>query len=53
MIFSAYIQDLLRQKCGSPLRLACDVERLVLDIESATGEHIGVNTMKRLLGFIS
>ena len=53
MIFSAYIQDLLRQKCCSPLRLPCDVERLALDIESATGEHIGVNTMKRLLGFIS
>lgn len=25
---------------------------LALDVESVTGEHIGVNTLKRLLGFI-
>ena len=30
-----------------------DCELLAPDIESATGEHIGVNTMKRLLGFIA
>ena len=38
---------------GNDIRLSRDCELLTLDIESATGEHIGVNTMKRLLGFIT
>ena len=37
---------------GHEIRLSCDCDLLTLDIESMTGEHIGVNTMKRLLGFI-
>ena len=39
-------------QCHHPLRTSSDCEFLVLDIESKTGEHIGLNTMKRLLGFI-
>ncbi len=49
MKLSLYIQDLLRRQSGQELRLPSDIERLTLDIESQTGQHIGVNTMKRLL----
>lgn len=52
MKFSPYITTLLKQKSGHDLRLSADCEYLALDIESVTGEHIGVNTLKRLLGFI-
>ena len=52
MKFSPYITDLLQQKARRELRLSSDCEYLALDIESVTGEHIGVNTLKRLLGFI-
>ena len=53
MILSLNIQKLLKQKSGTDLRLPSDIESLALDIESKTGEHIGVNTLKRLLGHIS
>ena len=52
MKFSPYTVNLLEQKCGKDIRLSGDCEYLALDIESVTGEHIGVNTLKRLLGFI-
>ena len=52
MKFSLYVTDLLKQKSGKDFRLSSDCEYLALDIESVTGEHIGVNTLKRLLGFI-
>lgn len=52
MKFSPYITTLLKQKSGHDIRLSSDCEYLALDIESMTGEHIGVNTIKRLLGFI-
>jgi hypothetical protein len=53
MKLSHFITDLLRQKSGNDIRLSRDCELLALDVESVTGEHIGVNTMKRLLGFIT
>lgn len=53
MKFSPFIIELLREKLGHEIRLSCDCELLALDVESVTGEHIGVNTMKRLLGFIA
>jgi hypothetical protein len=53
MKFSPFITEKLSEKSGNEIRLSRDCELLVLDIESATGEHIGVNTMKRLLGFIA
>ena len=52
MKFSPYVTDLLKQKSSRDFRLPSDCEYLALDIESVTGEHIGVNTLKRLLGFI-
>lgn len=52
MKFSPYVLDLLRQKSGQDLGHSSDCEVLALDIESVTREHIGVNTLKRLLGFI-
>ena len=53
MVLSFHIQEQLRCKCGLELRQPSDIEQLTLDIEKITNEHIGVNTMKRLLGFIS
>ena len=53
MKLSPYIIELLREKSGNEIRLSRDCELLALDVESVTGEHIGVNTMKRLLGFIA
>lgn len=53
MKFSPFIIEKLKEKSGNEIRLSRDCELLALDIESATGEHIGVNTMKRLLGFIA
>lgn len=52
MIFSQKIITLLQQKCGHDLHSPTDIQRLALDIESTTDEHIGVNTLKRLLGSI-
>ena len=52
MKFSPYVTDLLRQKSDKDFRQSADCEYLALDIETVTGEHIGVNTLKRLLGFI-
>ena len=53
MVLSPYITQLLENRCGREIRRSSDCEFLVLDIESVSGEHIGVNTMKRMLGFIS
>lgn len=53
MILSFQIQELLKKKCGYELLQPSAIERLTLDIEKMTNEHIGVNTMKRLLGLIS
>lgn len=51
MTFSLYIRQLLEKRLGSAISRPADCETLALDIESATGEHVGVNTVKRLLGF--
>ncbi len=52
MIFSQFIQEQLKRKSGLDLCGPSDAERLALDIETITGEHMGVNTIKRLLGMI-
>ena len=52
MKFSPYVTNLLKQKSNKDFRISADCEYLALDIESKTGEHIGVNTIKRLLGMI-
>ncbi len=53
MILSPNIIQLLEKRCGHPISLPVHCSTLALDIESCTGEHIGVNTIKRLLGFIN
>ena len=49
MILSFSIQKQLRRKSGLKLETPAEVEQLALDIESKTGEHLGVNTLKRML----
>ena len=44
---------LLEEKSGNKLDSSSACERLVLDIESETGEKLGFTTLKRLLGFTS
>lgn len=53
MIFSPFVQRLLENKCGHPLRTPADVERLMLDIEGAVGERVGISTLKRLFGIFA
>lgn len=52
MKLSPYIKDLLGKQCRRELTTANDCTVLALDIEASTGEHVGVNTLKRMLGFI-
>lgn len=52
MKLSPNIKDLLGKQCGREIATPNDCAVLALDIESRTSEHMGVNTLKRLLGFI-
>ena len=52
MRFSLFVEQKLREKSGFRLSTASDIEKLVHDIESETREHVGVNTVKRLLGYL-
>ncbi|MBO4850609.1 MAG: hypothetical protein J5529_06855 [Prevotella sp.] len=53
MTLSFKLTELLKKKCGRDISTPSGVETLALDIESKTDEHIGVNTLKRLLGIIN
>jgi hypothetical protein len=53
MILDPYIQKLIRERLGCELSRPSEFDALALDIETATGEHIGVNTLKRLFGLLS
>lgn len=53
MRLSPAIIQLLRAKSGLKLNDTSHCTQLVRSIEESTHEHLGVNTMKRLLGFIS
>ncbi len=53
MKFSPFVRELLESQCGRRIQLSSDCDFLACDIESKTGEHIGVNTIKRLMGFIA
>lgn len=53
MKLSPNIKDLLAKHCNHNIAKAGDCAILALDIESKTGQHMGVNTLKRLLGFIN
>lgn len=52
MKLSHNIRHMLSEQCGKEISNAAHCQILALDIESRTGEHIGLNTLKRLLGFI-
>lgn len=51
MKFSPYIKQLLVKRLGCAINRPADCEILANDIESITNDHVGVNTVKRLLGF--
>lgn len=52
MVLDRFTIKYMETQCGRKIRSSADCEYLALDIESLTGERIGVNTIKRLLGFI-
>lgn len=52
MVLPTHISKLLEKQCCRNISRSGDCEFIALDIESVTGEHIGVNTIKRLMGFI-
>lgn len=52
MKLSPNIKKRLSEQCRRELTTPNDCTVLALDIESKTGEHIGINTIKRLLDFI-
>ena len=52
MILSTPVKALLSARMGRNILHAADCEFLALDIETHLGERLGVNTLKRLLGFI-
>ena len=52
MILDPYIQKLIRERMACDLSRPSQFEALVLVMEAVTGEHIGVNTIKRLFGLL-
>jgi len=52
MKLNEQILNMIRSRVASPLARPSDFEALAADIEARTGEHPGVNTLKRLFGFI-
>lgn len=46
------LKQLLEKRSGHTLTSAADCEWLALDFKTRCGESIGVNTLKRLLGFL-
>ena len=52
MILDPYIQKLIREHMSCDLSRPSQFDALALDIEASTGEHIGVNTLKRLFGIL-
>ena len=52
MTLSFNIIEQLKRKSGLSLTTPNDIEALALDIQTVTGERLGVNTLKRLTGFI-
>lgn len=52
MTLDPYIQKLIRERMVCDLSRPSQFEALALDMEAKTGEHIGVNTLKRLFGIL-
>ncbi len=53
MKLSFSIREMIKTQSGCELRVSSDCEKVALDIIQKTGQHLGVNTLKRLLGFLS
>ena len=53
MTLPFHIVEMLKQRSGNDLHLPSSCQQLALDIERKTGAHIGVTTLKRLLGFVA
>lgn len=51
-MLSPVIKNMLSKRLGREIRYPSDCDALSIDIESATRIHIGVTTIKRLLGFV-
>ena len=47
------IKHLVEDRLGQPLRYSADCEVLAQSICDATGQHLGVTTLKRMFGFSS
>lgn len=47
------LKQMLERRSGRSITSAADCEWLALDFKSRVGESIGVNTLKRLLGFLN
>lgn len=52
MVANKLLIEMLSQHAGYDVTTPAGATRLGLDIESATGENLGVNTLKRLTGVI-
>jgi hypothetical protein len=52
MILSQITKSKIEKVLGREIRYSSDYDCLAIDIEDKTHEHIGVNTLKRLLGDI-
>ena len=52
MTLDPYIQKLIRERMACDLSRSSQFDALALDMEAVTGEHIGVNTIKRLFGLL-
>lgn len=51
MALSKELKKKIEERLGSPLTYSADCERLAAAIEEATGERLGVTTIKRMFGF--
>lgn len=51
MALSKELKKRIEERLGSPLTYSADCERLATAIEEATGERLGVTTIKRMFGF--
>lgn len=51
-MISPVIIDMLSSRLGKPIRYPADCEALSYDIDHTINQHVGVTTLKRLLGFV-
>lgn len=47
------IKEKIEERLGQSINAPADCEILAKDIEMRTGEHLGLNTLKRMMGFLS